>query len=553
MRARWRALLVLLALACYLPGAGSVRRLAPLRIASSYANPSTVIASGRVVGRWVDDVPGVSRFLGIPYAASTAGAGRWAAPSPPEAWAPASLDASAFGPACVQAYGLGDPDVPADQSEDCLSVNVFTPALGRPPGRDLVPVMMFFHGGAFVAGSSHGPWDVYDGSRVAARGDVVVVSANYRLDALGFLVTSAKDSGAVGNYGLLDQRAAMRWVADNIGAFGGDASRVTLWGESAGGMSGLVHMTSPASAGLFSRVIQQSNPAGFSYMTPAHMAVYGDALASKAGCGRPAKGQSQLDCLRAVPAADIMNASLAVVSSYYDVARGSGWNLLDGVLQWGPVVDGAQLPAQPMDVVAAGTLPARVDVLLGHNTDEVATFLDESYYAGLFPTVVFNTVLVSIFGIRGASAVKARYAHTGLPPGVEQLDLIMTDYWFKARCVGVCLSRAVSLLTYNPSSVRQGGHRRCGGAVRRARLVVPLRRKRVIWARPLAALRPAAVRAEGLSRGGAAVRVRQQRRVGLHTRGAGLQRSAAESMDKLCAHGRPKHAAADTAALRRWN
>ena len=151
---------------------------------------------------------------------------------------------------------------------------------------------------------------------------------------------------------------------------------------------------------------------------------------------------SQLDCLRNASSAAIMAASAAVVSSYYDVARGSGWTVLDGVLQWGPVLDSAQLPVQPMAAVAAGALPLRgVDVLLGHNTDEVATFLDASHYAAAHPTLLFETVLLSVFGLRGSSAVKAEYVRYGLPAGVEQLDLIMTDYWF--RCAKEAVGAAV--------------------------------------------------------------------------------------------------------------
>lgn len=132
-------------------------------------------------------------------------------------------------------------------------------------------------------------------------------------------------------------------------------------------------------------------------------------------------------------------ASIAVVSSYYDVARGSGWTVLDGVLQWGPVLDPEQLPVQPMAVIAARALPGPpVDVLVGHNTDEVATFLDGSHYAASYPTLVYETMLLSVFGLRGSSAVKAQYARYGLPAGVEQLDLIMTDYWFKARFLRGC-------------------------------------------------------------------------------------------------------------------
>jgi para-nitrobenzyl esterase len=266
------------------------------------------------------------------------------------------------------------------------------------------------------------------------------VSANYRLDAFGWLVTSAVN-GSAGNYGLLDQRAALLWVRDNAAAFGGDAARVTLWGESAGGMSGLVHMASPPSAGLFQRVVMQSNPAGFTYASAAYSAVYGDALAAQAGCGKPPKGAAQLACLRAASATAILNASAAVVGSYYDVARGSGWRILDGVLQWGPVLDATELPVQPMALVAARALPApAVDVLLGFNTDEVATFLDTSYYAAEYPRSVYETVLLSVFGLRGSWAVKARYA--ALPAGVAALDAIMTDYWFRCGAQAVAAAAA---------------------------------------------------------------------------------------------------------------
>jgi len=302
--------------------------------------------------------------------------------------------------------------------------------------------------GSFVAGSTRGPFSIYEASRVASRGGVVVVAAAYRLDALGWLVTSTA-GGAKGNYGLLDQRAALRWVQANAAAFGGDPGQVTLWGESAGAMSALVHAVSPPSAGLFQRVIMESNPAGFNFLTPARMSVFGDELAGKVGCSRLdllLKGEAQLACLRKVDYPALMVASLAVVHNYFDLAKGAGWDLLEGALQWGPVVDGVEVPAQPMALVEARRLP-RLDLLLGHNSGEMSTFLDGSYYAGSFPVTVYNTLLLSIFGLR-LGAVKAEYANDGLPPagsgtpdgGLQSLDKIFNDYWF--RCAKEAMAGA---------------------------------------------------------------------------------------------------------------
>jgi len=133
-----------------------------------------------------------------------------------------------------------------------------------------------------------------------------------------------------------------------------------------------------------------------------------------------------------------------VVGSYYDVARGSGWNILDGVLQWGPIVDDALLPVQPMAAVASGAVGALavVDVLLGHNTDEVATFLDASSYAQRYPKTLYATVMTSVFGVLGQLKVEKQYAPYALPAGVEKLDRIFTDFWF--RCAGQAMAGSLS-------------------------------------------------------------------------------------------------------------
>ena len=214
------------------------------------AAPVVETSSGPVRGRWAG---GQAVFAGIPYASAP----RFLPPEPPPGWT-GVRDAVAPGPAAPQTVSrleavVGPVRLPG-MAEDCLSVNVWTPEVS---GRR--PVLVFVHGGAFATGSGGQDW--YDGSRLA--GDIVVVTVNYRLGALGFLCPAglADDMGA-GNAGLHDQVAALRWVRDNIANFGGDPGQVTLFGQSAGALSALALMSSPRAAGLFHRVILASTPTG---------------------------------------------------------------------------------------------------------------------------------------------------------------------------------------------------------------------------------------------------------------------------------------------------
>src|SRR5688500_2645923 len=207
--------------------------------------------SGAVEG---DQRPGHVAFRGIPFAAPPVGKLRFAAPEPPEPW-PSVRPAREFGPSAIQGEAFA-PGAGAEGpiSEDCLYVNVFTPGLD---GRRR-PVLVFIHGGAFVAGSSSSP--LYDGGRLAELGDQVVVTFNYRLGAFGYLCLGDEGMrwGAVPNLGALDQLAALRWIRTNIDRFGGDAGNVTLFGESAGATSLLHLVAMPAAEGLFHRAIAQS-------------------------------------------------------------------------------------------------------------------------------------------------------------------------------------------------------------------------------------------------------------------------------------------------------
>lgn len=211
------------------------------------------IDSGALSGAVMDD--GVRVFKGIPYAAPPVGELRWRAPAVPESWE-GVRSATGFGSICPQTSGLAamSGGVLPKTDEDCLFLNVWTPALSAD---ESLPVMVWIHGGALSLGWSN--QSVYDGHEIARRG-VVLVSINYRLGPLGFLAHPAltKEAGVSGNYGFLDQVAALQWVERNIAAFGGDPKRVTIFGESAGGTSVVTLLGSPSTKGLVDRAIAQS-------------------------------------------------------------------------------------------------------------------------------------------------------------------------------------------------------------------------------------------------------------------------------------------------------
>ena len=304
------------------------------------SGPVVETSSGRVRGT---DEGGISRFLGIPYAAPPAGAGRWRPPADPEPWS-GERDASAFGAAAPQPDGmLAMMPVGAVQDEDCLSVNVWTPGT---EGRR--PVMVWVHGGAFRQGTARSP--MYDGAALARRGDVVVVSLNYRLGALGFLAhpdLRDGDDGPAGNWGLLDQLAALRWVRDNVAAFGGDPGNVTVFGESAGSMAIGCLLAAPASRGLVHKAILQSGaPSALSMEQAAALA---ERFAKLVGVPGVAD-------LRQAPVAALLDAQQQIDQE-------------DAALRLVPVVDGHLLDRAPLAALAEGGA-ADVATVIGTNRDE---------------------------------------------------------------------------------------------------------------------------------------------------------------------------------------
>ena len=312
------------------------------------AGPAPIVdaPAGRVSGTVSGDV---RVFKGIPYAAAPIGKLRWRPPVALPRWL-GERTATDFGPACVQPQG-GAASIysgaPIPVSEDCLSLNVWTPANAKN-----APVMVWIHGGALVTGSGRDP--MIDGARFAERG-VVVVSINYRLGVLGWLAHPSLSREATqrvsGNYGLLDQIAALAWVRDNIAAFGGDARNVTIAGESAGGLSALYLMTSPVARGLFGKAIAES-----SYMISMpelRRSVFGMPSGEAGGQLLAAALQMpDIESLRAMDAQALTDASAKV-----------------GFAPFG-VVDGVVLPQQMVDAFDQGK-QAAVPVLAGFNQGEI--------------------------------------------------------------------------------------------------------------------------------------------------------------------------------------
>lgn len=321
-------------------------------------------------------------FAGIPYAAAPVGPLRFAPPAPAPGWA-GVRDASVFGPRCVQ-DPTADPERGRNTSEDCLSLNVWTP----PASGERRPVMVWIHGGAFVNGSS----GVYDARWLVARGDIIVVSINYRLGTLGFLAHPALGpAGDVGNYGMLDQQAALRWVHDNISAFGGDPEQVTIAGESAGGMSVCNHLVAPGSAGLFRAAILMSAPcqAQADLATAQRRSLD---YAAAVGCPDPVTAAA---CLRALPVDRLRKPVW-----YYNIGRDE---------LTGPVTGSKVLPVAPLAAFAAGQ-GARVPVMVGTTRDEFTLFVAMRYLqeGERFTPDEYPRLLAETFG-PDAAKVGAQY------------------------------------------------------------------------------------------------------------------------------------------------
>ncbi|MEY4578473.1 MAG: hypothetical protein RL701_3176 [Pseudomonadota bacterium] len=330
---------------------GALRLLA---VSAAFVTPTTAVYAdvpGVVVTTESGPVSGTvttegRKFLGIPYAAPPVGALRWKAPVAPQPWT-TTRAATQLGSACPQ---VATPFGVASQNEDCLFINVYTPPVGKAGGalrND--PVIVWLHPGAF----QYGFGGDFDPQKLVER-NTVVVTLNYRLGALGFLAHPAlttEGSGRSGNYGFLDQQAALRWVERNIARFGGNPDKVTIAGESAGAVSVHTHLVAPTSAGLFDRAIAQSGAYALKLPTLTQAQTEGTAYAAAVGCST-----GDLVCLRAVPVATLLANQSTSPSAYL------------------PRVDGTTVPLSIDAAFATGQF-SKVNVLEGSTHDEFTLFI----------------------------------------------------------------------------------------------------------------------------------------------------------------------------------
>ncbi|WP_030157412.1 carboxylesterase/lipase family protein [Glycomyces sp. NRRL B-16210] len=376
----------------------------------SYAqDPAFVeIDDGRLHGTVGD---GTRAFLGVPYAAPPTGDLRWAATAPAEPW-DGVREAVEPGAACAQPRE--NPDAPVYGSEDCLFLNVHAPIATTGPA----PVMVFFHGG----GLNSGEGAAHDPTRIVERSGVVVVTVNYRLGALGFLAHPDLTDPYAGNFGLADQQAALRWVGDNIDAFGGDPGNVTLWGQSAGARTACAQLAAPGAKGLFHKAIVQSAPCGNATVTLAEAERRGVEHAAAVGC---ADGDVQ-ECLREADLADLVALGLDGPAVVRRVAE----------LPWSPVAGTEALPLQPLTAMRLG-LAAEVPLVHGGTSDEMRSFVFRDFDGAGAPVTAegYAGAVADLFGGKASEAIVDRYPAEDFESPSIALATLLTDY---GGMIGIC-------------------------------------------------------------------------------------------------------------------
>lgn len=401
---------------------------APAAVAAP-SDPVVRVAEGLLRGAAADH--GAEAFLGVPYAQPPVGDLRLAAPQPVERWR-GLRQATEHSAACLQAR-MGTVHGGQTTDEDCLYLDVYRPA--KADKHDRLPVLVWIHGGGFGSGSG----GLFNGSEMAAQTGSIVVSINYRVGVLGYLAVEQMGEDA-GNLGLLDQIAALRWVNGNIAAFGGDASRLTVAGQSAGAMSICGLLVSPLGAGLFTRAALQSGPCEFPAFSPRDRALeQGARILATVGCDAAA---DSLDCLRQADAGALMTSTFFITPSY----------------------GGAVLPQDPADAIEQGDWH-QVPVLLGSTRWEgkQGLFFSVGPSAPSMTAEEYEARVRASYG-DNADAVLEHYPASAYDLPAYALAAIDTDSGFGCRTYSTAEKLASQVPTYeyefeDPTSPTQTGLR----------------------------------------------------------------------------------------------
>ena len=374
---------------------------------------------------------GVDSFKGIPYASPPVGDLRFMPPQPAPPWN-GTFMALKYGKAAPQPKDALTGVLPSQQSEDCLNLNIWTPAVDTAKR----PVMVWIHGGGFTNGSGSDP--IYDGANLSKRENVAVVTINYRLGPLGFLYLAGIGGSSYaqsGNLGLLDQVAAIKWVKDNISAFGGDPSNITVFGESAGSISVCSLLGMPSAKGLFKRAIAESGAANLMHSTQNAQTITTKFMQQA--------GVSDIAGLRALSTGQIVAAETAMsqLKTSYE-------------LLFGPVIDGAAIPQPPLQAVEAGSA-SDVDLLIGTNLDEMRLWTLAVPQLARFPLAVVSPYIpmvqlaISLTALATPEAVAASYSsrRPGASPGDVSLA-VMTDVMFRVPAIRVAEKQSAKQKTW---------------------------------------------------------------------------------------------------------
>eukprot|EP00045_Choanoeca_perplexa_P006117 m.51991 g.51991 ORF g.51991 m.51991 type:complete len:548 (+) comp13472_c0_seq1:114-1757(+) len=358
--------------------------------------------AGSLAGKQMEEV---DYFLGVPFGKPPINELRWTSPAPAESWT-GVRKAHEFGPDCSSDKS---DYVNWNTSEDCLYLNVYRPAASNTAP---LPVMVWFYGGSWEFGGSS--FFLYDGHGIVTKGNVIVVTVNYRMMMFGFMASpelKAEDpNGSTGNYGMQDQRLAMQWVQDNIAAFGGDPNNVTIFGQSAGGGSVTAHLVMPKSSGLFQRAIIESGPpSDWNTMELNQSYAHTTLMASQLNCSQY-QGKDWLNCMRSLSVEELV--------AHRDEPA-------EQVISWAPIIDGVELTTTPSKLWEQGKINPVTGILLGTVQDEGTEFLEYIHYKD--NASAYNTWLPKRFQGQMIEAVNKTYPVTIDTSAFFSANRVFTD------------------------------------------------------------------------------------------------------------------------------